>query len=64
MKKLIALLLVLALGVTVSVFAVSATEPEIPAQLTSELTVDGGMTCQLYPQLLNKLKKEAMESEN
>ena len=27
----------------------------------TELTVDGGMTCQLYPQLLNKLKKEAME---
>ncbi len=30
----------------------------------TELTVDGGMTCQLYPQLLNKLKMEAMESEN
>jgi len=30
----------------------------------SELIVDGGMSCQLYPQLLNKLKKEAMEREN
>lgn len=28
----------------------------------TEITVDGGMTCQLYPQLLNKLK--AAQSEN
>lgn len=29
----------------------------------TEIIVDGGMSCQLYPQLLNKLKKEAMERE-
>lgn len=27
----------------------------------TELTVDGGMTCQLYPQILNELKRKAME---
>lgn len=27
----------------------------------SELIVDGGMSCQLYPQLLNELKRKAME---
>lgn len=27
----------------------------------AELMVDGGMACQLYPQILNKLKKEAMK---
>lgn len=27
----------------------------------TELTVDGGMTCQLYPKLLNELKRKAME---
>lgn len=29
----------------------------------TELTVDGGMTCQLYPQLLNVLKKEKIDSQ-
>lgn len=29
----------------------------------AEIHVDGGMSCQLYPQILNKLKKEAMERE-
>ncbi len=29
----------------------------------TELIVDGGMSCQLYPQLLNELKRKAMESE-
>lgn len=29
----------------------------------TELTVDGGMSCQLYPQLLNELKRKAMENE-
>ena len=29
----------------------------------SELIVDGGMSCQLYPQLLNELKRKAMEDE-
>lgn len=29
----------------------------------TELTVDGGMTCQLYPQILNELKRKAMENE-
>ena len=29
----------------------------------TELTVDGGMTCQLYPQLLNVLKKEKLEQQ-
>lgn len=29
----------------------------------TELTVDGGMTCQLYPQILNSLKKEKRERE-
>lgn len=29
----------------------------------SELVVDGGMTCQLYPRVLNELKKKAMEAE-
>jgi 3-oxoacyl-[acyl-carrier protein] reductase len=28
----------------------------------TELIVDGGMSCQLYPQLLNTLKREAMEN--
>ena len=27
----------------------------------TELVVDGGMTCQLYPQVLNELKRKAME---
>ncbi len=27
----------------------------------TELTVDGGMTCQLYPKILNELKRKAME---
>ena len=27
----------------------------------AELIVDGGMSCQLYPQLLNELKRKAME---
>lgn len=30
----------------------------------SELIVDGGMSCQLYPQLLNELKRKAMEEED
>lgn len=29
----------------------------------TEITVDGGMSCQLYPQILNELKKKAMEQE-
>ena len=29
----------------------------------TELIVDGGMSCQLYPQLLNVLKKEKLESQ-
>lgn len=29
----------------------------------SEMIVDGGMSCQLYPQLLNTLKREKMERE-
>ena len=29
----------------------------------SELIVDGGMSCQLYPQLLNELKRKAMEEQ-
>lgn len=29
----------------------------------TEIIVDGGMSCQLYPQLLNTLKKERMERE-
>ena len=29
----------------------------------AELTVDGGMTCQLYPQELNVLKRKALEEE-
>ena len=29
----------------------------------TELMVDGGMSCQLYPQLLNELKKEKIESQ-
>ena len=29
----------------------------------TELIVDGGMSCQLYPQLLNDLKRKAMENE-
>ena len=29
----------------------------------TELIVDGGMSCQLYPQLLNTLKREKMERE-
>ena len=28
----------------------------------TEIIVDGGMSCQLYPQLLNELKKKHMES--
>lgn len=48
-KSLIALLLVVALVVTVSVFAVSATEPEIPAQLWSNLTIaEDGQTATGY----------------
>lgn len=30
----------------------------------TEITVDGGMSCQLYPQILNDLKRKAMEDEN
>ncbi len=30
----------------------------------SELIVDGGMSCQLYPQILNDLKRKAMERNN
>ena len=30
----------------------------------TEITVDGGMSCQLYPQILNNLKRKAMEEEN
>ncbi len=30
----------------------------------TEITVDGGMSCQLYPQILNDLKRKAMEEEN
>ena len=30
----------------------------------SELILDGGMSCQLYPQLLTKLKRKYMEEEN
>lgn len=30
----------------------------------TELIVDGGMSCQLYPQLLNELKRKAMEENN
>ena len=30
----------------------------------TELTVDGGMTCQLYPQILNKLKREIKMKED
>ena len=29
----------------------------------TEMVVDGGMTCQLYPRVLNELKKKAMEEE-
>ena len=29
----------------------------------TELVLDGGMSCQLYPQLLNELKRKAMEEE-
>ena len=29
----------------------------------TEMVVDGGMTCQLYPRILNELKKKAMEEE-
>ena len=29
----------------------------------AEIHVDGGMSCQLYPQLLNELKRKAMEEE-
>ena len=29
----------------------------------TEITVDGGMTCQLYPQLLNELKKEKLAQQ-
>ena len=29
----------------------------------TELVVDGGMTCQLYPQVLNELKRKAMKEE-
>lgn len=29
----------------------------------TELTVDGGMTCQLYPKVLNELKRKAQEQE-
>ena len=27
----------------------------------TEITVDGGMSCQLYPQILNELKKKEMQ---
>ena len=27
----------------------------------AEITVDGGMSCQLYPQVLNRYKKEHLE---
>ena len=30
----------------------------------TELIVDGGMTCQLYPRILNDLKRKAMENED
>lgn len=30
----------------------------------TELIVDGGMSCQLYPQLLNELKRKAQQQEN
>ena len=30
----------------------------------TELTVDGGMTCQLYPKVLNELKRKEMESQS
>lgn len=30
----------------------------------TELIVDGGMSCQLYPQLLTELKRKAMQTEN
>jgi len=30
----------------------------------TEIIVDGGMSCQLYPQVLNTLKKEKLEREN
>ena len=30
----------------------------------TELTVDGGMTCQLYPQILNELKREIKLKED
>ena len=29
----------------------------------TEITVDGGMTCQLYPKLLNELKKKQIECQ-
>jgi len=29
----------------------------------TELIVDGGMSCQLYPQILNELKRKSMEQE-
>ena len=29
----------------------------------TELTVDGGMSCQLYPQLLNRLKQQLTEAD-
>lgn len=29
----------------------------------AELHVDGGMSCQLYPQVLNELKRKAMETD-
>jgi len=29
----------------------------------TELTVDGGMSCQLYPQILTELKREKMLSQ-
>ena len=28
----------------------------------TEITVDGGMSCQLYPQILNELKRKAQEN--
>jgi enoyl-[acyl-carrier-protein] reductase (NADH) len=30
----------------------------------TEIIVDGGMSCQLYPQVLNTLKKEKLAREN
>ena len=29
----------------------------------TEITVDGGMSCQLYPQILNELKRKVLENK-